>query len=102
MPEPMTPVPNLADRRTPSPTRTNELRLVETNKTKGKPVVVIGPPADIPRVLEHPAVLNGRFGISAALAVEPGDSAGDINGLADVLRSTRAESVMIAGPIGTT
>jgi len=102
MPEPMTPVPNLVDRRTRSQTRTNELHLVETAKAKGKPVVVIGPPADLPRVLEHPAVLNGRFGISAALAVEPGESPGDMPGLADVLRTTRAETVMIAGPVGTT
>jgi lipopolysaccharide/colanic/teichoic acid biosynthesis glycosyltransferase len=64
-------------------------------------VVVIGSPGDIPRVLEHPAVLNGRFGVSAALAVEVGDSAGEIDGLADLLCSTGAETVLIAGPVGT-
>jgi lipopolysaccharide/colanic/teichoic acid biosynthesis glycosyltransferase len=63
-------------------------------------VVVIGSPGDIPRVLEHPAVLNGRFAVSAALAIEPGDSAGEIDGLAGVLRSTGAEIVLIAGPVG--
>jgi len=101
MPESMTPVPNLVSRRSASESRTEKLRLVESAKARGKPVVVIGSPGDIPRVLEHPAVLNGRFGVSAALAVEPGDLAGDIDGLASVLRSTGAETVLIAGPVGT-
>jgi lipopolysaccharide/colanic/teichoic acid biosynthesis glycosyltransferase len=63
-------------------------------------MVVIGSPGDIPRALEHPAVLNGRFAVGAALAIEPGDSAGEIDGLAGVLRSTNAEIVLIAGPVG--
>jgi exopolysaccharide production protein ExoY len=101
MPEPMTPVPNLVRRRTTPHARTEGPRLVETAKTQGKPVIVIGSPGDIPRVLEHPAVLNGRFGVSAALAVEPGDASGEISGLASLLRSTGAETVLIAGPVGT-
>jgi lipopolysaccharide/colanic/teichoic acid biosynthesis glycosyltransferase len=76
------------------------LRVVESATAQGKPVVVIGPPGDIPRVLEHPAVLNGRFTVSAALAIEPGDSEGEIDGLTGVLRSTSAEIVLIAGPVG--
>src|ERR1044071_7653906 len=101
MPEPMTPVPNLVHRRSTSERRTERLRLVESAKARGKPVIVIGSPGDIPRVLEHPAVLHGRFGVSAALAVEVGDSAGEIDGLADLLCSTGAETVLIAGPVGT-
>ena len=47
-------------------------------------MVVIGSPGDTPRVLEHPAVLNGRFTVSATLAV--GDSPGEIERLASPTR----------------
>src|SRR3954468_5984504 len=73
MPEPMTPVPNRVDRLLPKEIQTDGPRLVENAQVQGRPVVVIGSPGDIPRVLEHPAVLNGRFGIRAALAIEPGN-----------------------------
>jgi len=44
--------------------------------------------------------LNGRFTVSAALAIEPGDCMAEIDGLADVLRTTSAEIVLVAGPVG--
>jgi exopolysaccharide production protein ExoY len=101
MPEPMTPVPNRVDRRSAPKARADGPHLVESAKARGKPVIVIGSPGDIPRALEHPAVLNGRFGVSAALAVEPGAAPADMDGLAGLLRSTGAETVLIAGPVGT-
>jgi len=47
-------------------------------------MVVIGSPGDTPRVLEHPVVLNGRFTVSATLAV--GDSPGEVERLASPTR----------------
>jgi len=59
----MTPVPKLVTRRSTSEQRKDRLRLVESATTRSKPLVVIGTPGDSPRVLEHPAVLNGRFAV---------------------------------------
>jgi len=84
MPEPMTPVPNLVHRRSTSERRTDRLRRLDSAQARGKPMVVIGSPGDTPRVLEHPVVLNGRFTVSATLAV--GDSPGEIERLASPTR----------------
>src|SRR5215207_8337955 len=101
MPEPMTPVPKLVDQRSRAVrSRAAFPHLVDNANARGRPVIVIGSPADIPRALEHPAVVNGRFGVKAALAIEPGDSTGEIDGLAGLLRSTEAGTVLIAGPVG--
>ena len=98
----MTPVPKLVDQRSRAVrSRAAFPHLVDSTSARGRPVIVIGSPADIPRALEHPAVVNGRFGVKAALAIEPGDSSGEIDGLAGLLRSTEAGTVLIAGPVGT-
>src|SRR5258708_5461446 len=86
MPEPMTPVPNLVHRRSTSERRTDRLRLVESAEARGKPMVVVGSPGDSPRVLEHPAVLNGRFIVSAALPVDVRDPSTEIERLAGASR----------------
>ena len=65
-------------------------------------MVVIGSPGDLPRALEHPAVVNGRFHVKAALAVEPGDSWEEMGGLCNLLGTSQASAVLIAGPVGTT
>src|SRR5215208_4358215 len=74
MPEPMTPVPNPVHRRSTSERRTDRLRLVENAQARAKPMLVVDSPVDIPRFIEHPAVLNGRFGLSPTLTVEAGSS----------------------------
>src|SRR5437763_15970322 len=86
MPEPMTPVPNLVHRRSTSERRTDRLRLVESAEVRGKPVVVVGSPGDSPRVLEHPAVLNGRFSVSTTLAVDVRDASAEIEQVAGASR----------------
>jgi exopolysaccharide production protein ExoY len=99
----MTPVPNVVGQRSQSPqSRRSWPRPVGRTDERGRPIVVVGSPGDIPRALEHPAVATGRFHVRAALAVEPGDSAGEIGGLANLLRDTEAGTVLIAGPVGTT
>jgi len=75
MPEPMTPVPNPVHRRSTSERRTDRLRLVENAQARAKPILVVDSPVDIPRFIEQPAVLNGRFGLSTGLTVEAGDTA---------------------------
>jgi len=106
--EPMTPVPNVvgqrsqAARSTAAPTQVSWHSSVGIADARGKPMVVIGSPGDLPRALEHPAVANGRFHVKAALAVEPGDSRGEIGGLCSLLCKNEARTVLIAGPVGTT
>jgi len=46
--------------------------------------VLVDSPVEIPRVLDHPVVLNGRFAVSAALAV--GESPGEVERLSSVTR----------------
>jgi len=46
--------------------------------------VLVDSPVEIPRVLDHPVVLNGRFTVSAALAV--GESPGEVERLSSVTR----------------
>jgi exopolysaccharide production protein ExoY len=102
MPERKTPVRHTGGDRLPAAKEQKDRRsrgqLVED--TNGKRVVVIGAAADIPRALEHPAVSTGRFAVMSAIAVEPDDACQDVAGLSTILRTTRATTVLIAGPLG--
>jgi len=64
--------------------------------------VVVGSAQDVPRALEHTAVAAGRFEVVAVLAidVEAGDQRGAIRRLAALLRAHRAETILVAGPVG--
>jgi lipopolysaccharide/colanic/teichoic acid biosynthesis glycosyltransferase len=67
-------------------------------------VVVVGAAADIPRALQHPAVVAGRFIVSAALGLDREDSA-DADGvleLIDLIRREEIHSILVAGPLGQT
>jgi exopolysaccharide production protein ExoY len=101
--EPVTPVPNAVGQRTrPTRSRQEWPRPVGNADARGQPVIVIGSPGDIPRALEHPAFENGRFHVKAALAIEPGETRSEVNGLSNLLTATKATTVLIAGPVGTT
>src|SRR5437870_4448691 len=68
------------------------------------PVVAVGTPEDLPRALEHPAVMRGRLNVVAAIAVEV-DAAESLEGMerfAELLRTHAARSILVAGPVGPT
>ena len=101
--EPVTPVPNAVGQRSrPARSRQEWPRPVGDEDARGQPVIVIGSPGDIPRALEHPAFEKGRFHVKAALAIEPGETRSEVNGLSNLLTATKATTVLIAGPVGTT
>src|ERR1041385_6015554 len=101
--DPVTPVPNAVGQRSrPARPRQEWPRPVRSADARGQPVIVIGSPGDIPRALEHPAVENGRFHVKAALAIEPGETRTEVDGLSNLLTTTKATTVLIAGPVGTT
>ena len=66
-------------------------------------VVVVGAPEDIPRALEHPAVGAGRFEVLAVLAVEvdADPHADGVAHLAQLLQTHSAQTILVAGPVGT-
>lgn len=70
---------------------------------RARRVVVVGAPADVPRALEHPAVAGGRFQVMAALAVEvdADERALGVDTLAQLIEAHRAETILVAGPVGT-
>ncbi|MEO7083894.1 MAG: sugar transferase [Gemmatimonadaceae bacterium] len=72
----------------------------------GKPVVIVGAVADIPRALAHATVVAGQFFVVAAIAVEVSDEGAgawidDIERLDALLRSDMVTTVLIAGPVGS-
>jgi lipopolysaccharide/colanic/teichoic acid biosynthesis glycosyltransferase len=70
---------------------------------RAKRVVVVGAPEDIPRALEHPAVGAGRFKVVAVFAVEvdADPRTGLMDTLAQLLDAHEAETILVAGPVGT-
>lgn len=65
-------------------------------------IVIIGAPADIPRALQHPAVLGGRFAVDGVIALDTdADDAQEVGTrMLETLRDRAADAVLIAGPIG--
>jgi lipopolysaccharide/colanic/teichoic acid biosynthesis glycosyltransferase len=63
---------------------------------------VIGAAEDIPRALDHPAVVAGRLHVETMLAIEvDADDAADISTrLAALLREREIEAMLIAGSVG--
>jgi lipopolysaccharide/colanic/teichoic acid biosynthesis glycosyltransferase len=75
----------------PAPSRSNTRR-----------IVVIGAPSDIPRALEHGAVVAGRFSVEAMLAIDTEtDDAADISRrLSELLRDRSADAMLMTGSVG--
>jgi lipopolysaccharide/colanic/teichoic acid biosynthesis glycosyltransferase len=65
-------------------------------------VVIVGAPEDVPRALQHPAVARGRFEVLAVLAVDvdADDRSSAVQTLASLLTKHRAETILVAGPVG--
>jgi lipopolysaccharide/colanic/teichoic acid biosynthesis glycosyltransferase len=66
-------------------------------------VVVVGAPADLPRALAHPAVIDHRFVVveSIAIDVESADaSTPAFLEVSNLLRTRRADTLLVAGEIG--
>lgn len=68
-----------------------------------KRVIALGPPADLPRALLHPAVMSGRFAIVESIAIEVDDGDIALDAFADaaqLVRAGRANTFLVAGDIG--
>jgi lipopolysaccharide/colanic/teichoic acid biosynthesis glycosyltransferase len=65
-------------------------------------IVAIGAPADLPRAFQHPAVVEGRLVIDAALAVEidPEGYGAELEQLSALLRAHEVSAILVAGPVG--
>lgn len=92
-------------------TGTRRVRWIESAKNKvtssrqARRVVALGPPADLPRALLHPAVMSGKFRIveSIALDVENPDSAWkDLGAITEIVRAGAADTLLVTGEIGPT
>jgi exopolysaccharide production protein ExoY len=80
----------------------NTAKWPDVPETESRRVVIVGAPDDIPRALQHPAAIAGRFEVVAALAVdvESDDQDGGVTALATLLGVTHAETILVAGPVG--
>ena len=81
---------------------TGDIQWPHAHENGCRRVIIVGVPEDMPRALEHPAAMAGRFEVVAALAVdvESDDSTEGMALLAEQLSLHQAETVLIAGPIG--
>src|ERR1035437_5536575 len=80
----------------------NSFKWPDVPETECRRVIIVGVPEDIPRALEHPAAAAGRFEAVAALAVdvESDDQDSGVSQLAALLEAHRAETILVAGPVG--
>jgi exopolysaccharide production protein ExoY len=95
-----------------TPSDPRQKQAASTNVTKNLPqtasrtpqrrIVVIGAPEDIPRALEHAAVVAGRFTVEAMLAIDvESDDAADISRrLSELLRDRSADAMLMTGSVG--
>ncbi|HEY5218411.1 MAG TPA: sugar transferase [Gemmatimonadaceae bacterium] len=76
-----------------------------TPGARARRVVVVGSPEDVPRALEHPAVAAGRFEVVAVLAVDVSADAraegAGVDSLAQLLETHAAQTILVAGSVGT-
>jgi lipopolysaccharide/colanic/teichoic acid biosynthesis glycosyltransferase len=73
-----------------------------TPGTERRRIFVLGAPSDIPRALEHPAVVTGRFAIDGILAIDTdGDDARAVAGrLSDLIHEHGVDTILMAGAVG--
>jgi exopolysaccharide production protein ExoY len=77
-------------------------RVAPVPPSEQRRIVVIGAPSEIPRALEHPAVMGGRFVVDEILAIDAEtDDVQDVGTqLLEMLRDHPVNAMLIAGPIG--
>lgn len=102
---PLRKTPVELNRRAPSEVRTAPAKLAAKSLAPGasrKRVVIVGAAEDLPRALQHPAVEGERFEVVAALALdfERDDHVRARETIAGILRDTRPETILVAGPVG--
>src|SRR6478736_63729 len=70
--------------------------------TERRRIFVLGAPSDIPRALEHPAVVAGRFAVDGILAIDTeGDDARAVAGrLSDLIHEHGIDTILMAGAVG--
>lgn len=64
--------------------------------------IVVGPPAEIPRALEHPAIAMGRLVVDAILTIDVDtDDVQEVGTrLLELFRERRVDALLVAGPVG--
>jgi lipopolysaccharide/colanic/teichoic acid biosynthesis glycosyltransferase len=70
--------------------------------TERRRIFVLGAPSDIPRALEHPAVVAGRFAVDGVLAIdtEGVDARGVAARLSDLIHEHGVDTILMAGAVG--
>ncbi len=63
---------------------------------------MIGAPGDVPRALQHPAVLSGQFAVQSIVAidVDAEDRPGSLLELARTVAENGTDTILVAGPVG--
>jgi lipopolysaccharide/colanic/teichoic acid biosynthesis glycosyltransferase len=81
--------------------------ILNTPRTRDLPAVgravIVGRASDVPRALEHPAVRSAaRLAVAGIVTVDEDESDHSARGaeLDELLSSSRADSVLVAGPLG--
>ena len=100
----------MPDRETPvvlraakGPTAANPTKPPREGRYKQRRVMVIGAPADLPRVLAHPSVTSGRFNVVATIAVDVESADDEASTLAAAMQQVRTgeiDTLLVAGEIG--
>ena len=92
-----------------SPTRS--VRWIESARSRvasprqTRRVIALGPPADLPRALLHPAVMSGRFRIVESIALDlesPDTEMAGLGEIANFVRGGHADTLLVTGEIGPT
>jgi lipopolysaccharide/colanic/teichoic acid biosynthesis glycosyltransferase len=105
MPPRKTPVEQHRDQESRSSTgdaRLQHSTRPEVPETERRRVIIVGAPEDVPRALQHPAAVSGRFEVAAVLAVdvESDDQDAGVTKLSALLASHSAETILVAGAVG--
>jgi lipopolysaccharide/colanic/teichoic acid biosynthesis glycosyltransferase len=102
----------MPERETPVDTRAARRPIAAPSRGRSAPastperrVVVVGAAGDVPRALQHPAVVNGHFTVTAVIAVDvehDTEQTTSVTTLNRLLSENAANTILIAGPVGAT
>lgn len=103
MPERETPVELRATRVARPAETTSSTKTLFDRRRRTRRVLAIGTPGDLPRVLTHPSVTNGRFEIVASIGVDvetPDYGMDSLGAAMGHVRSGDVDTLLVAGEIG--
>lgn len=65
-------------------------------------VVIVGAPEDVPRAIQHPAVAGRRFDVVGVVSVDvEAESNRGVSTLAEMIQAHSADTILVAGLVGT-